>query len=468
MYLIPATCELWIDGVRYADGRPGEDDREPFALSDLTIRWGRDNTVDQPSPASCSFSIMDPPGGSVRFDATVALGSTVVVWTELNGQRAVVFGGRVTDLQASFDAGAGSGVCDVIAADQLSDLANRFVGSEPWAAELLWQRAVHILTAVGLDANSVLAPIPSGPANLTVSRLDVDRQAAAGLLVELATTGGLVLWASWRDNHAYLVFEDPALRASLYVFAEDPATLLWRPVPGSGAGTPVSACQVLQDPVKWARVVGDLITRVTVRWLDQSTTPGTTERSYGIVDSGSETVYGARGMSIGTTLTREQDASALATRTLAGHQPSPSWRTEGLTWDLSASETDDDPTRALVLALLGDTTRVGYAIALTDLPYWTPTSAAVQLYIEGGTYRFTDGGHWELALEGSPATGLGGSLTCAATNRSVRYKDVDPAVSYLDMIGVGPAGLTGQSWDSVPAATTWDTVPAGTKWSDPI
>jgi hypothetical protein len=465
MTALPVGCELWVDGTRYADGQPTEISEDPFALTGLRITWGRTTTVDQPEPSTCSFSIADPPGGSVRFDDTVRLGSTVVVYATLDGIRYVVFAGRVTDLDAAYDTDAA--VCEVVAADQLADLANRFVGSEPWPAEQMWQRAHRIVTAVGLDPNKVLATIPAPQNSLVVSRMDVDRQSATVLLQELATSTGFVLWSSFNaaKQSQYLIFEDPAARASLYVFGQALPSLLWTVMTGTGAGTPMTSCNVLQDPVHWRREVGDLITRVAVRWADQTTAPGTTERTVSLIDSASESTYGARGLSVGTILTTSNDATALAGRLLAAHQPSDSWRTEGLTWDLSLTDHDDSATRSLAVTLLDNVARLGYAIALTDLPYWTPTAAATQLYIEGGDYAFEDG-HWVLALQGAPATGLGGSLTYGATDRSVRYADIDCSVSFLEMTGVGPAGPTGPRWQDIPAATTWASVPADIDWSE--
>lgn len=468
MATIPIGCELWVDGARYADGRTGEDPAAPFALSGLSVIWGRTTTVDQPEPSTCTFDISDPPGGTVHFEDTVQLGSTVIVYATLDGLKYVVFAGRVTDLDAQFDDDAGAAVCTVVAADQLADLANRFVGSEPWPSEAMWARAHRIVTAVGLDPAKVLATIPGPQNEVVVSRVDVDRQPAAGLLQELAVSCGFVLWSSFNQatGAQYFIFEDPAARASLYVFAQPaPASLLWTVQQGQGAGTPLTACNVLQDPVQWRREVGDLITRVSVRWKDQTTAPGVTERTVQLVDTAAETEFGARGISIGTLLTKDADATALASRTLAGHQPSPAWRTEGLTWSLDATAVDDPPARSLAVTLLDNVARLGYAIALTDLPYWTPTAAAVQLYIEGGQYTFEDG-HWVLALQGAPATGLGGSLSYGATDPSIRYADIDCSTSFLEMIGVGPAGPTGPRWQDIPTATTWSSVPGTVKWSD--
>jgi len=464
---LPATCELWVDGVRYPDGSDPFDPAEPFAVSGLTVHWGRDNTVDQPQPATCTFTVTDPPGGQERFDSTVLLGSAVVVWAAVAGTRVVVFGGRVTDLTARWDDAAGAGSCDVVAADLLADLANRFVGAEPWAAQTLLARAQRILTAVGVSTAGLT--VATRPAALTVSRMDVDRQAAAGLLLELAVTAGAVLWSAYDPalGAPYLFYEDPAGRASLFSLEQDPVSLLWAPATAAGgAGTGLSACNVLRAPVTWARAVTDLVTRVTVRWLDQTTSPGTTERSVAVLDTAAEATYGARGLSVGTILTTSADASTLASGLLAAHQPSPSWRTAGLAWDLADTDDPADPeTIDLATRLLDNKARLGLPIALTDLPYWTPTAAAVSLYVEGGDYRF-DRGRWVLALTAAPATGLGGSMSFDTFNRSVRYVDMDRTVSYLDLIGVGPTIGHGPDWADVPAGTTWAAVPADHDWSE--
>jgi len=650
MGVIPATCEVWIDGKRYRDGQPGQNHADPFVLEGVTITWGRENTIDQPDPATATFTIMDPPGGTIHFDATVQLGSTVVVWAALNGLRTVVFGGRITDLTASFDDDAGSGICDVVAADLLSDLANRFVGSEPWAMQPMVDRAKRILAAVSVNASGLTVPAKTGA--VQVSRMDVDRQPAAQLLLDLAVSTGSVLWAAYDPAKAgpYLLYEDPSSRASLFALVEQipagssaqnlftrpsfedgsttsfsptgctlavlatsqpavpaagskllratstvvgaidvgmanaikvpvtagsgvryrvaayvrsgrnqagvsaqlatefrdaagatvagsavlspvqalpgstatwfrlevtsvatpagAATLtfnlrgtaaavgdlvdwdaimvhtvaaaadetlpyfdgdstdtsdltydwtgaqwasvsqasvplpLWAPGVSATAGTPLSACNVLQDPTEWVRAVTDLVTRVSVRWLDQTTSPDPTERTVQYVSTADEKTFGARGVSTSTILTTSADATSLATGLQAAHKPSPSW------------QSDQD----LAFALLGNVTRLGYAIALRDLPYWTPSAATVQLYIEGGVYRFEadDAGQmrWVMALVAAPATGLGGSLTYGKTDLSVRFIDVKRSVRYIDMVGVGAAGPTGPDWADI--AGTWD------------
>jgi len=73
----PPSCVLFVDGVRYADTAAAAD-TEPVALTGLSVVWGRDSTIDQPAPASCTFSVLDRPGGT-RFTAGLRVGSRVQV-----------------------------------------------------------------------------------------------------------------------------------------------------------------------------------------------------------------------------------------------------------------------------------------------------------------------------------------------------------------------------------------------------
>lgn len=67
-------CSVYVDGVLVADdyapdlarvaGEPGE----PALLSGLTVRWGRETTVDQPDAGTATMRLLDPPGGRVFAD----------------------------------------------------------------------------------------------------------------------------------------------------------------------------------------------------------------------------------------------------------------------------------------------------------------------------------------------------------------------------------------------------------------
>jgi len=117
------------------------------------------------------------------------------------------------------------------------------------------------------------------------------------------------------------------------------------------------------------------------------------------------------------------------------------------------------------LQLLDNATRIGLPLLVGPLPAWAPAGAEAGVYVEGGTYQYRDG-RWILGLIGAPGTGAGGSLSYWQTDGSIRYVDIDPAITFLDMIGVGPRGNTGPSWQDIAAGRSWASVPAGTDWSE--
>jgi len=463
---VPATCEVWIDGARFADA-PGTG--APAALDDLGLVWGRDNRLDQPRAAQLSVKVLDR-GTGPPWDTLVGLGSTVPVWCQVGPARVSPFTGRVTDVTAEWDADLAGTVIELAAADRLADLGNRFVGAEPWAAEPWWGRAHRITGQGGAD----WATIPFPPGDLTVSRMDVDRQAMAGLLAELGTTGGTIVFpAMFPDGRDLLVAQNPNDRASLVVLGVG-TDGLWRPVPAAGAGAyELSACDVLQDPVAWSRTSGDLVTRVTVRWRDQTGSPAPTERSVAYVNAADETRWGARGLSLGTILTTEAAATDLAGATLVRNQASDAYRATGLVWDLDRVTGDQAAADELAARLLDSSERTGTAVSLTDLPAWTPASADAGGYVEGGGYRFRHG-RWVLTLVTTSAVGAGSSISYADTPRPApAYNQYAPDVSYLDLLGVGApnvvvtaAAATAAAADG-PAVTPAGTTPEGLPYPEP-
>ena len=58
------TATLYLAGTRFADGAPGDPETDPVAMSGLGVVWGRDTTVDQPAPSTCTFTVTDEAGGA--------------------------------------------------------------------------------------------------------------------------------------------------------------------------------------------------------------------------------------------------------------------------------------------------------------------------------------------------------------------------------------------------------------------
>lgn len=94
---------VMVDGTRLEDGSPGDDVLTPTALSGLSVTWGRSTTMDQPAMASCSFEVLDLPGGTT-FAERIRTGSRVDVLAS-----GLIFPGpsESTFVDPGFDTGAG-------------------------------------------------------------------------------------------------------------------------------------------------------------------------------------------------------------------------------------------------------------------------------------------------------------------------------------------------------------------------
>jgi hypothetical protein len=346
---------------------------------------------------------------------------------------AQLFRGRVTDLDASWDVGAGVTVVEVTAADLLADLANRSVGAEPWPAETLTARWARIGAALSVPVTS---SIPAAAGAVTVTRRDVDNQPAAALYQELAkSVDGQVLPVSHIGTGVVLELDVMADRPALYRLALVGGVVVIVDAV-TAAAVPVSACLVDLEPVHWSQNVADLATAVAVGWNDQTTAPQTTGRTATATETSLDRLIGAHRVAVATQLTTTGDAGALAAAILA-RLSRRGWTVTGLHWQLSDAPLNA-PQLDAALRMLDATSRVSLPISLTDLPDWSPVPRGpVSLYLEGGTYRSVDGG-WTLDLTTSSAAATGAS--------DVRWDDLDAAwtwdqfdqsVRWDDLNGVG-------------------------------
>jgi hypothetical protein len=378
----------------------------------------------------------------VTWDALVQVGvdDLLVLAPAAGADRlAVVFGGRITDLEAAYDDDGARTLVQVTAQDHTAELANRDVGDEPWPTEALGTRAARIVALAGQDTDLTVDP---GPAAVAVSLTDVDRKSAMDLLDELATTVDGVLWSAVHlATGQYLHLEDTTTRPALMVLAYDPGTgyvTIQTATSVPGALT-LSACDVLLDPVRWVQDVADVSSRVAVRWLEQTTdagTPVTAEHTLTLDDPALIAALGVRRIAVSTVLTTSTDAAALAARVLA-RTGDHGWRIGGLTWATGTDDlAPDDVDRAFLL--LDGTTRLGVPILLTDLPDWSPSGEdTVALFLEGGRYTFT-GGHWHLDLIVSRAVAQGAStLTWDDLDPTWTWNQLDPTMTWDDLTGVG-------------------------------
>jgi lysophospholipase L1-like esterase len=350
-----------------------------------------------------------------------------------------VFTGRITDLDAQWDAGAGGTAVDVTAQDDTAELANRYVGAQPWPAEQLVTRFGRILDAAGQHMAAIVDPTAAAH---QVSYRDVDNQPSLALLQSLAQSVGGALWsATSLTTGPYLRLEDIDARPALLVLemGDDdlvhivPATVL------GDRGVTVSACDVLLDPVHWQQSVDDDATRVTVGWRDQAPDPvKPTDRAVTAIDAAAEAATGRRRVQVSTELAAGADATALASSLLA-RLSTGGWRIRGITYRVELTDPLGPEGIALVMTILDATTRIGLPIMLTYVPSWSPapTRADVPLFLEGA--RFTnDAGAWTLELITSSAVNQGAAdVAWQDLPADWSWAELGPEIAWADLAGVG-------------------------------
>lgn len=379
-------------------------------------------------------------GGATWADATATWEAATGTWADYAhadltaatlarrdaaAYEAAPFAGRITDVSAAWSEDAGCPVVTLTAADILTELANRYIGEEPWPQESATERLDRIIAATGLDLATIIDP---APAATTIAAQDVDRRATADLLDDLATSTGAILWPTTHATTGpYLRLEDPTRRVALYQLT----------VPASGPvsvdvaqadALPLPASVLDRADVTITKGVTEVSSAATVRWREAGTDndgkPTTTDREYQTTDTGRLASYGYRALSVSTSLTSEADAADLAAHLMARAAPS-AWMIPTARWDTEREHTD--PLAAL--ATLDATRRLGRAVIITGVAPWIPGSPDVPAYLDGGTCTYT-GGRWVLDLTLTKAAGEARSIT----------------------------------WDQMPRAVTWERVPL--TWTD--
>jgi hypothetical protein len=358
---------------------------------------------------------------------------------------ALVFSGRVTDMEARFDSDSGATLIDITAQDQRAELANRDVGDQPWVAETLAQRVARIIS---LSGQKVGYRLDTSMANLPISWRDVDRQGALTLLQELAISGDGVLWAAASlTTGPYLDFESLNERPSLAGLYQLPSGIVvigpLSNVPGS---VQIDACSISREPVRWIQDVADVSTRVATSWRDQTLDPegkpAPTDRVETTTDAQLEKSIGSRRIAVATQLSQQTPAQQLAANIL-GRTSTPGWRLSGLVWDADDDAPMSSPELSAMMTLLDGTTRNGCPIVVTGLPDWSPIAQGrteVSLFVEGGSFS-SDDGAWRLDMITSAPTAAGKSATWndfPSTPHPVtawRWQDMAPTVRWLDLSG---------------------------------
>lgn len=359
----------------------------------------------------------------------------------------LVFGGRITDIESAYAGGWAK--IDITAADFLADLANRYIGSEPWPEETLQNRVLRITDLARNEGEpSIAVQISPSISEKMMTWEDVDHKASAGLLSDVATSVDGILWSATHILAGpYVKLEDPDNRPPLNVlnyngdYIEvipiDPETM-----PEEDRPLDVSACDVSRDPVKFVLDVSDIATRTGITWreqtLDEEGNVKPTDRTLVVIDPVKERSYGSRNVSVQTLLTTREDAREVADRILA--RAVGIWRIDGLEISDSAIAVPDAHSAEVLLNILDGVRRGGTPLRVTALPLWSPLGSTALVYVEGGTYTYVNGG-WECSLNVSRSVGVGRGVTWDAlpNDDAWNWDNFDAAMTWEDLRGVaGP------------------------------
>lgn len=355
----------------------------------------------------------------------------------VNYRRATVFNGRITDLAAS--AWGEAVQVAITASDWTAELANENIGTEPFTIERLDSRAENIIGYSSIAPDTYTDP---RCAVFMVSWLDVDKQPVYGLLQDLATTGDGILWPRFDT----LWIEDPDTRSAAVVLAPDPVNgqIVITGARGTTGGIVLDSCDVLRDGLTLEQTAEDIITRVSLTWLDQtldeSGNQQPTDVTLFVDDELAQDEFGIRELSVSTQLTKSADALAVANRKLARSKAG-SWHANGLTWDTATTAPNDQEHLITALTLLDMSARIGLLLTVTDVPSWIPLGPDLSAYLEGGTYRYS-GGRWQFELGLSPSSMSGTSAKWTELDPAWPWQLFDSSIVWSGLWGVGSSFVT--------------------------
>lgn len=364
----------------------------------------------------------------------------------------LVWGGNVTAAHVK-PAGDHAVTLEASASDPSARLSNNTIGDTPWPQnQTVYTRARRIQTLAHDDMDLIVDP---GLRGYRLAYRDVDAQPVLGLLQDLATSAGGVLWvASHARAGTYLWMEDPNGRLSAFIFVIDPATGLVIIGGNERNAALLSASDILLDPLDAGQDSTNVITSVDVTWqLMTGTDPDTSQpilEEHTVTETeptSSERFqrFGLVTQSVPTELTTEIDAVNRATRSLEQARAN-DWQLDGLTVDTRVltrpiPEISDTVRRNVILDLLDGLRRIGLALTILDMPTWLPEDVSGLLYVEGGNYTLADG-KWELALTVAPAGSLGHSAQWNEMPVEVSWSDMSRSIRWVDAYGVAAPNPT--------------------------
>lgn len=436
---------LAIGGVDVASGPAADGTLSLMALSGASVKWGRDKTLTQPSPATAQLSLFDPTG---VWAATADLVGRAVTlrWTWTSTTR-TYFRGRITsvDLQRQRitrpDGTVVHGtLVQLTASGVLTDLGNRRPPVEAWPAETMAARRTRVAALTAGPVSSIAtrpafdaAPVAAVPDASKVTALDLLRDLFDSTGADRMTVDPDTQAVGYVPRRAYTgtdlagrLVRDSAARLGAFVALT------------AAGGRYVDARAVLYKGGV-SRDMSSRLTRATVTWSNAGQAATITRA----IPGADEAVVGVREVTLSTILADATAAGTAADELAAFAAGEASgWTLDPMTWE--TARTGGFETVAQALVLLGGAELTGV--------YWLQGSFLPQLGIRpvfgimGGTITYRDAG-WVVTWQNAPVSLTGGpayELTWdhvddGSPGSTLVWDDVDradglhPSVTYEDM-----------------------------------
>jgi hypothetical protein len=352
-------------------------------LADVTIRHGRVDVYDGPSPSTLQLTL-EPV--TRAFTRAFRVGSPLVFTCTDGTTPAPRFTGKITDGAIDDDR------LTAIAVGRLATLSQYVIGGTvDYPAELWSARLTRVFAEAGLAAYlQLVAPAAAGDPQLAARTVATDGPIPLDqYLGELADTVG----AAVADTPDGKVFVQPiSTRTLTGGFTLDPALVAYVP--------------------SWVQVL-PIANLVTVKWTGGSVT---------VSDADSIAFYGPRPTSIDTDLTTAAAATARAQERLA--------RSAYSHWNIPAAP-----------YLIGARIGIGAPVTLSAMPpgspyaTWTPVLEGWQDSITSDLEEL----EWtmELALSDPLASGLTLPWNLVPTTPGYRWNTINPTVAWRDALQLG-------------------------------
>ena len=200
-------------------------------------------------------------------------------------------------------------------------LGNRVIGDQPWPVQPVEDRASTILALTGFPSGSPSTPAWPTPSCRGV--MSTPNPPSTCCAISPRPPGGAVARNRCLQPARSCGSRTRANGGGPTVRLDPDTGAIIITNPRGGPVDPLSACDLLRDPVRWAQTPAEVVTTVDVSWQEQTTDdetglPAPTERHEIRTDTAAEAHYGTNRLSIGTELTTAADAGTLADLLLAG------------------------------------------------------------------------------------------------------------------------------------------------------